>query len=134
MLRFLTPLTVFLNNYMVFKNFQLLLKSYSRGIALLLIFWIYFISFMGKEREIRFWKISGIRMTWSLEAWMNYRENSFRICFGICFGVLKFVSIMYNAYHMLLLILKFFQVCEICATPCCIWLFYIDVNIGTVKN
>ena len=32
---------------------------------------------MGSYRVIRFWKITGIKMRWSLEAWMEYRGNNF---------------------------------------------------------
>ena len=48
--------------------------------------------------------------------------------------MLEFPLVMCNAYHMLLLTMKFFQVNEMCATPCCICVFDIVVNIETVKS
>ena len=42
----------------------------------------------------------------------------------------EFGFVMYNAYSMLLLTMKFFQICEMCATPCSIGIVDIGVNIG----
>ena len=46
----------------------------------------------------------------------------------------EFVPIMCNAYCMVLLTIKFFQVCEMCATPYYICAVDIDASIRIVKN
>ena len=50
------------------------------------------------------------------------------------FFMLLYDPIVYNAYCMILLTRKLFQVCGMCAAPCYICLVDIRVNIKTVKN
>ena len=98
-----------------------------------------------------------IRMSWSLEAWMKHRASSFSwnsmhkhnivIIQYIKLGhikyfifsekvsfMFKFGIIIYNEHCMLLLIMKFFQVCEMCATLCYICVVDIGVKKGIVTS
>ena len=117
-------LTLLLIKDMVSKNCSVLAKMLFQSSDRL----IDILSLLFKDC-LRFWKISGIRMRWSLEACVEYRGSSFSwnlMQKHIIFQYVKLINIkyfifskqvpcmfefgliFYNSYCMLLLNMKFF--------------------------